>query len=257
MSSEDSVIGDPLAVLAHGLAEAAKTVFAAGGTEAALSRVLDLCVATIEGCDLAGVVMADVARYPATMVTDPLAAQLAAGQRRWAESPSLVVINQAVSCYAEDLAQDPRWPGFGLEAARLGVRSVLSIPLFAPEALGVLEIYGRSAYAFEAVERAKGLLLGVLAGLAFTSARTHEDDERRAANLHAALATREIIGQAQGILIERERITADQAFDVLRRASQHLNVKLRDVAQTLVDTGEAPATGGHSPSRAGPRPPRW
>ena len=53
-----------------------------------------------------------------------------------------------------------------------------------------------------------------------------------------ALKTREVIGQAQGILMERERITADQAFDVLRRASQRMNVKLRDVASHLVETGE-------------------
>jgi AmiR/NasT family two-component response regulator len=44
--------------------------------------------------------------------------------------------------------------------------------------------------------------------------------------------------------MERERITAEQAFDVLRRASQHLNTKLREVAQELVDTGERPPTGG-------------
>ena len=74
-------------------------------------------------------------------------------------------------------------------------------------------------------------------------AQTHEDEERRAVNLHAALATREIIGQAQGILMERDRLSPDQAFDILRRASQHLNLKLRDVAQNLVDTGERPDTG--------------
>jgi AmiR/NasT family two-component response regulator len=61
--------------------------------------------------------------------------------------------------------------------------------------------------------------------------------------LQAALSTREVIGQAQGILMERERISATQAFDVLRRASQHLNRKLRDVAQDLVDTGDEPDTG--------------
>jgi AmiR/NasT family two-component response regulator len=52
-----------------------------------------------------------------------------------------------------------------------------------------------------------------------------------------------MIGEAQGILMERERITADQAFDILRRASEHLNTKIRDVAQALVDTGESPQTG--------------
>ncbi len=57
------------------------------------------------------------------------------------------------------------------------------------------------------------------------------------------MRTRELIGQAQGILMERERITADQAFDVLRRASQHMNTKLRAVAEHLVESGESPDTG--------------
>jgi AmiR/NasT family two-component response regulator len=79
--------------------------------------------------------------------------------------------------------------------------------------------------------------------LALSAAYSHEDEERRAAGLAAALRTREIIGEALGILMERERINANQAFDVLRRASQHLNIKLRDIAQDLVDTGEDPDVG--------------
>jgi AmiR/NasT family two-component response regulator len=55
-----------------------------------------------------------------------------------------------------------------------------------------------------------------------------------------ALSTREVIGQAEGILIERERITPEQAFTVLRTASQNLNIRLRDIAQHIVDTGEVP-----------------
>ena len=66
---------------------------------------------------------------------------------------------------------------------------------------------------------------------------------RHSENLRHALVTRELVGQAQGILMEREHITADQAFGILRRASQNLNVKLREVAQDLVDTGERPETG--------------
>ena len=89
----------------------------------------------------------------------------------------------------------------------------------------------------------KATILASLASLALSVAHTHEDEERRAENLNAALRTREIIGEASGILMERERITADQAFDILRRASQHLNIKLREVAQNLVDTGESPDTG--------------
>jgi AmiR/NasT family two-component response regulator len=93
------------------------------------------------------------------------------------------------------------------------------------------------------IDRGRGLLLAALGGLAFTTAAVHEEEERKATQLQAALATREMIGQAQGILMERERISPDQAFDILRRASQHLNLKLRVVAQSLVDTGERPETG--------------
>ena len=88
-------------------------------------------------------------------------------------------------------------------------------------------------------------------------AEAHEEEERRAENLRQALITRQLIGQAQGILMERERITAEQAFDILRRASQHLNTKLREVAQ---DTGRDGRTAPHRlgrpcPARAGlPRP---
>lgn len=80
-----------------------------------------------------------------------------------------------------------------------------------------------------------------MARQALDSAEERAADGKRAANLNEALRTRELIGQAQGILMERERITADQAFDVLRRASQKVNIKLRTVAETLVETGEAPA----------------
>jgi AmiR/NasT family two-component response regulator len=89
-----------------------------------------------------------------------------------------------------------------------------------------------------------------MAGLALAVAHLHEDEERRFEELQRALATRELIGQAQGILMERERITADQAFAILRIASQHLNVKLRDVARDLVDTGETPPGGDRGRQQA-------
>jgi AmiR/NasT family two-component response regulator len=79
--------------------------------------------------------------------------------------------------------------------------------------------------------------------LALGERRQHNHDAATEAQLRQALAMRDVIGQAQGILMERDRISARQAFDVLRRASQHLNIKLRDVAQALVDTGEDPDTG--------------
>jgi len=87
------------------------------------------------------------------------------------------------------------------------------------------------------------MILATLAATALDAAVDRRGADERSAHLERAILTREVIGQAQGILMERARITAEQAFDILRRASQHLNEKLRDVAQALVDTGEDPEVG--------------
>lgn len=109
--------------------------------------------------------------------------------------------------------------------------------------MSALNLYGSLPTAFGAVDRAKGQLFATLARYALDAAEAQAAEEVKSAGLSEALQTRELIGQAQGILMEREKLTANQAFDVLRRASQHLNVKLREIAATLVETGESPETG--------------
>lgn len=94
---------------------------------------------------------------------------------------------------------------------------------------------------FGAHDRAQGVFFAKMLGVALEVAGERADEQQRLANLHEALRTRELIGQAQGILIERERITADETFNVLRRTSQMLNIKVSDVARTLLETGESPA----------------
>jgi hypothetical protein len=245
-ATDPPTVDDPVSALTVDFSRTARALFAAGNVDDTLARLLELANATIEGCDYAGVVLVDGDTMVTPAHTDPVVADLDALQHRYGEGPSLDAIARNFTFYAADLADESRWPLFGPAATDRGIRSMLAFPLFADGTMGGLNLYAHYPHAFGVIDRARGLLLAGLAALAFTSARGHEDDDRREANLHAALATREIIGQAQGILIERERITADQAFDILRRASQHLNLKLRDVAQTLVDTGEDPDTG---PSR--------
>jgi hypothetical protein len=220
-----------------------RILFSAGSVEDTLTQVVGLAVATIEGCDFAGIFLVDGDLITTPVHTDPVVADVDSLQHRTGEGPCLDAIARAVAFYAEDLADDRRWPHFAPEATVLGVRSVLALPLSTTGTIGALNLYARYPRAFGVIDRARGLLLAGLAAGAFSSAQIHEDGERRAANLHAALASREVIGQAEGILMERERITGEQAFDILRRASQHLNVKLREVAQHLVDTGERPDTG--------------
>jgi hypothetical protein len=238
---------DPVSVLSADFSRIARILFAAGSVEDTLTEVLALAGSTVEGCDFAGILLLDGETATSPAYTNPVAADLNARQHRYDEGPGIDAITHKVSFYADDLTTDTRWPRFGADAPGRGVRSLLALPLLADSTVGALNLYAHYPQAFGVIDRARGLLFAALATLALSSAGTSEDEQRREANLHAALVTRAIIGQAQGILIERERITADQAFDVLRRASQHLNLKLRQVAQTLVDTGENPDTGSPHP----------
>lgn len=226
--------------------ETARIVFAAGGVTDTLAQVVQSAVVTIEGCDLAGLSLADGPAPTLSARTDELVEEIEALQLLNAEGPGLDAIAENRIVSADDIAHDPRWPRFGPSANAIGVHSVLALPLTASAVPGTLVLYSRSVAAFDATDRAKATILASLAGLATAAARSHQAEEERFEGLHAALATREVIGQAQGILMERERISADEAFNTLRRASQHLNRKLRDVAQDLVDTGEKPESGSSS-----------
>jgi transcriptional regulator with GAF, ATPase, and Fis domain len=229
--------------LALSFSETARILFSSTSVRDTLVSVVELAVETIEGCDFAGLFLLDGDVVTTPVHTHPIVVEVDALQHRTGEGPCLDAIAHSLVFYAHDLDKDLRWLHFAPLATQAGVRSVLALPLGADSILGALNLYARYPAAFGIVDRAKATMLATLANLALTIARSHEDEERRAANLHAALTSREIIGEALGILMERERVNAVHAFDVLRRASQHLNIKLREVAQNLVDTGESPDTG--------------
>ena len=134
-----------------------------------------------------------------------------------------------------------RWPHVRAKAEELGVSAVLSTPLLqAPDqAIGALNIYSRDGDGFGEEERRTAELLGEHAAIVLGNAlaligATHLNEQ-----LRAALASREIIGEAKGIIMERQSCTRDEAFDILRRASQRENRKLRDLAEELVVRVEA------------------
>ena len=232
----------PSEELEQNLAEVALALFATGSVERSLQLTVDLAVDTVDGCDAAGIFVSRDDRVTTVAFTDPIVIELGDLQIASNEGPCLEALAGGRHPFASDLADDPRWPTFGPAAARAGIRSALAFRL-SEQPVSALNLYARLPAAFGATDRAKGLIFATLAGLALDLAGERADDLLRVANLHEALRTRELIGQAQGILIERERITSDQAFDVLRRASQHLNIKVREVARTLVETGETPPVG--------------
>ncbi|WP_427175068.1 GAF and ANTAR domain-containing protein [Arthrobacter sp. 92] len=131
-----------------------------------------------------------------------------------------------------DLCTESRWPAFCRGAVELGARSMLSIQLFVEgDRLGALNLYGGRPDAFDLESEQIGLLVAAHAAVAFA-------DSQKISQLNEALITRQIIGQAEGILMERYKITAQQAFLVLTKASSSSNSKLRKVAQDLTSSGE-------------------
>jgi len=219
--------------LTDNFAETARILFSAGGVADTLMELIELAVTTIEGCDFAGLFLLDGIAITTPVRTDPIVDLIDGYQHESGEGPCLEAISEGSIFYASDLESESRWPQFASRAGQAGIRSVLALPVAQNKSLG----------AFGVVDRGKGVILASLAGFALAAAHSQEQDGMGVEDFRAALGTREMIGQAEGILMERERISADHAFDILRRASQHLNIKLREVAQNLVDTGETPDTG--------------
>lgn len=131
-----------------------------------------------------------------------------------------------------DLSKDERWPDFSRAAFKLGARSMLSFQLFVDgNHLGALNLFGDAAGVFDAESERIGALVAAHAAVAVAGSQ-------QISQLTQALDTRDLIGQAKGILMERFKISAQEAFLLLSRASSTLNLKLRDVAEELTISGE-------------------
>ena len=144
-----------------------------------------------------------------------------------------------------DLRSDQRWPVFAQRCvAQTPVRSIVSVHLpVGSTDRAALNLYATKPEAFDDQDVVVASMLAPFAGLA-VEATLHADD---VAHLHTALSSSRQIGTATGILMGHKKITADEAFQELRRASSHLNLKIRDVAAQVELTGELP----HLPSDDG------
>ncbi|MDQ1385287.1 MAG: hypothetical protein QOG65_2666 [Actinomycetota bacterium] len=136
-----------------------------------------------------------------------------------------------------------RWPKFVAAAAEAGIVSSLSLPLMLKrEVVGALNLYASQHLSFTDTSVHLAQLFAEQAALAVTNAEIYWKTYTLTQNLTLALENRERIGQAKGILATRLGITMDEAFDQLRRASQNLNIKLRDIADHVVETGDLPGS---------------
>jgi GAF domain-containing protein len=144
-----------------------------------------------------------------------------------------------------DAQADTRWRDYLDRAVARGALGSLSVPLPVSEGVaGALNIYARKPNAFDEDSRAAAARFAPYAAVAVSNMRAYQEARDTADNLQVALESRAVIDQAKGILMERYKLTADQAFQLLAGASMQTNTKLRTVADQLVLTGELPGTPG-------------
>ena len=177
---------------------------------------------------------------PTTAVyTGRLALDLDESQYGLGHGPCLHAADTGEPVEIGDTGSDARWPEFVRHAAARGCRSSLSLPLPLHEAVsGALNIYARQPAAFDDPNRAFARRFASYGAVVAGNMLVYESALDRAKNLEAALASRAVIDQAKGVLMERFKMTADQAFQALARVSMESNVKVREVAERFVATGE-------------------
>jgi transcriptional regulator with GAF, ATPase, and Fis domain len=199
---------------------------------ATLDRLVALVVDTVESCE-ASVVLFEHRSQVTVVASDENLRDLVAEHVDLESAPAWTAHAQQRQIYVPDVSLDFRWPTLGEELSHgLGIHSLYAVPLTRPgKPWGALVAYSKRVDAFDAEEQATVRILAMHATAVVADAVQHQQ-------LEDALSSRTVIGQATGIVMERSRLDATAAFGVLRKLSQDQNVKLRDIAGRVVETGD-------------------
>jgi transcriptional regulator with GAF, ATPase, and Fis domain len=219
-------------------------------TDDALAALTATAVQMVPGAEHAGITRGQPSRFQTVAATSDLAMRTDAIQYELGSGPCVDAVLRSDVFRTGDLREDPRWPEFGPQAfAATGVVSMLSFGVFleAGEQVVGLNMYATNPDAFDAESETVGTLLATHGGLAVAAASAFE----RVGNLEVALASNREVGVAMGVLMNQHKITREQAFDLLRIASQHGHRKLVEIATEVADTGTL-ALPGQAGAPAGP-----
>jgi GAF domain-containing protein len=227
----DDVLAGPVL---DAFAETTRHLYVSDDLDEVLGRVTATATGTIDGCDVASLTMREGGRLVTRAPTGDLALRADELQYEVGQGPCLdAATSQGALIHTPDSANDDRWPKFSPRAAQeCGVGGMLSCQLAVTtpagrQALGGLNLYATRPNSFTASDL-------MLATLYSAHAAVIIDAARRQIQLREAIASRDVIGQAKGILMAQGGLDSDDAFDQLRTASQRLNVKLRDLAADVV-----------------------
>jgi GAF domain-containing protein len=210
-----------------------------------LQRVVDLTKVVMPGNPEASLLLM-VGDKPTTAVfTGRLAMDCDEIQYGRGHGPCLHAARTGELTDVPDTRSDHRWRDYMTVAAERGALSSISLPLPMAEGMtGALNIYARVPHAFDEDAKTAAQKFVPYAAVAVANMHAYDDARAMADNLQRALESRAVIDQAKGILMERHKVTADQAFQLLAQVSMHRNEKLRDVAEALVLTGDLPRSPG-------------
>jgi ANTAR domain/GAF domain len=205
--------------------------------EQALTQIVAVAVDTVPGVDAGGISMLENGHITSRCPTNDEVHKLDDLQAELHEGPCITAVEYPPAdgvVLAQDLTEPPdaeRWPHFAPQAVAHGYRSLLSTQLSTNGgARAALNLYSHTAHTFDESARTMAGLFGLQAALLLYGV-----DHAR--HLSQALASRDLIGQAKGILMERFRVNSEQAFRMLVSSSQNTNIKLVDVARWLTETG--------------------
>jgi hypothetical protein len=196
---------------------------------ATLGRVTTSAVDLISGVDFADVMLIQGDHFCSIAPTDARLTSLDAVQMQHKEGPCLqaAVADSIIRC--SDLQRDERWPTFAAAALEADIRGAMSFQLFTNRGgAGALNLFGRQANAVDSEGEAIGAMLAThAAGVMMALNRQHE--------FESALASRDLIGQAKGIIMNQFSVDAVRAFEMMTKQSQNTNTPVRVVAPQIID----------------------
>ena len=227
----DSSYPTPRHELAVRMAELARAIAAPRTLEQILDDVTAAAVDLIPGADVAGVLLVKKGGdFDSLADTDGLVAQLDKLQHDFGEGPCAQAAIQQTIVRSDDFRSETRWPRYAPAAVQHGVLSSLSFKLYtADRTAGALNLFGFQAGVWDTDAETTGAVLAAHAAAAILTSRHGEQ-------MQVALSTRDRIGQAKGIIMERYGVDDVRAFEMLRLISQESETKLAEVAQRVIET---------------------
>jgi transcriptional regulator with GAF, ATPase, and Fis domain len=201
-----------------------------------LTQVATYAVQAIPGADGAGLTLLEQDRTDTIVATAPFVTAVDDIQYGMRQGPCISAARDGQTVMSGSLGGDSRWPRFGGRVARLGVHSVVSLPLITPDGVvGAMNVYAHGKNVFDERAAKLGEIFAAPAAIAVHNAHVLAQTRRLANQLERALEIRGVIDRAVGILMSRSGSTEHEALERLRSLSQHEHRKLAEISRQIVD----------------------